>query len=87
MNDEQIAKCEGLLNEAEYKKALRALRNDEIPGIDGITLEFYRVFWERIKDLFTSYEEGELAISQRRAVISLLYKKGAHRTNLKTGAL
>ena len=68
-------------------RKLRALENNKSPGIDGITLEFYRVFWERIKDLFTRYEEGELAISQRRAVISLLYKKGAHRTNLKTGAL
>ena len=29
-----------------------------------------------------SYKEGELAISQRRAVISLLYKKG-DRINLK----
>ena len=49
LNDDQKAKYEVLLSEVKYKKALGALKNNKSPGIDGITVEFYRVFWEGSK--------------------------------------
>lgn len=53
------------------------------PGFDGLTAEFYKVFWELIgPDLYTVFIEcmdsGSLPLSCRRAVITLLPKKGDH---------
>ena len=84
---EQMEKCEGMLTEEEYQGALSTLKNNKSPGTDGLTVEFYRTFWEDVKTIFMnaiekSYNEGELSTSQRRAIITLLYKKG-DRTSLK----
>ncbi|CAM2096993.1 unnamed protein product [Caretta caretta] len=51
------------------------------PGMDGLTVEFYRVFWDVLgPDLVTvwakSLQSGVLPLSCRRAVLALLPKKG-----------
>ncbi|CAM4576146.1 unnamed protein product [Caretta caretta] len=51
------------------------------PGMDGLTVEFYRVFWDILgPDLVTvwaeSLQSGVLPLSCRRAVLTLLPKKG-----------
>ncbi|CAM4717424.1 unnamed protein product [Lepidochelys kempii] len=51
------------------------------PGMDGLTVEFYRVFWDILgPDLVTvwaeSLQSGVLPLSCRRAVLVLLPKKG-----------
>ncbi|CAM2120244.1 unnamed protein product [Caretta caretta] len=51
------------------------------PGMDGLTVEFYRVFWDLLgPDLVTvwpkSLQSGVLPLSCRRAVFALLPKKG-----------
>ncbi|CAM2104317.1 unnamed protein product [Caretta caretta] len=51
------------------------------PGIDGLTVEFYCVFWDVLgPDLVTiwaeSLQSGVLPLSYRRAVLALLPKKG-----------
>ena len=43
-------------------------------------MEFYRVFWEEIRDIFLqsineAYYLGELSPTQKRGILSLLYKK------------
>ena len=48
---------------------------------DGLSVEFYRVFWSEISDILVdSYREafnsGKLSNSQNLSVLSLLYKKG-----------
>ena len=50
-------------------------------GLDGLPLEFYRVFWTLLSKDFVqvAYEvlqSGSLAVSQHTGVIQLLYKKG-----------
>ena len=50
--------------------------NNKSPGNDGLTKEFYETFWEEIKRLLCnniakSYENGELGISERQAIIEL----------------
>ncbi|CAM2105660.1 unnamed protein product [Caretta caretta] len=50
-------------------------------GMDGLTVEFYRVFWDILgPDLATVWAEslqgGVLPLSCRRAVLALLLKKG-----------
>ncbi len=57
------------------------------PGDDGLPVEFYRCFWNTLKiPLINSYKhsfvEGILSQSQRRAILTLIYKK-VIKNNLK----
>ena len=50
------------------------------PGPDGLTLEFYCKFWSKVELLLInsyneSYHIGELYISPKKSLTSLLYKK------------
>ena len=54
--------------------------NDKAPGEDGFTVEFYTYFFELLgNDLIASFneahEKGELSISQRRGLITLIPKE------------
>ena len=56
------------------------LKSDKTPGVDGLTIEFYRKFWKNlcpalIKMYYDSYNNSLLPLSTRRGVISLLPKK------------
>ena len=79
--------CEGLITEEELQKAVRSMENNKSPGIDGLTTNFYKHFWPILSEKLTrvynhAFRTGALAVSQRRGVISLLFKKG-DRTQLK----
>ena len=59
----------------------RACRGRKAPGIDGLTVEFYKAFWDILAhDIIEVFNEslvsGSLPLSCRRAVITLLPKKG-----------
>ena len=63
----------------ECKSALKELNFDSSPGQDGLTPSFYLHFWEYIKtpffeSLMESIQEKRLSTTQRKALISLLYK-------------
>ena len=45
LNNEQKTNCEGMLNEFECASSLKAMKNNKSPGSDGITTEFYKIFW------------------------------------------
>ena len=58
------------------------MKNDKSPGNDGITKEFYELFWDDIKNLLSdpinnsfSFRSCELSTSQKQAVIKLIEKK------------
>ena len=56
------------------------MKLNKSPGLDGLTVEFYRNFWPYIKcivvKVFNScYKYQELTDSQKIGVISLIYKK------------
>ncbi|CAM4560726.1 unnamed protein product [Caretta caretta] len=66
---------------AEFSEALRHMPTNKSPGMDGLTMEFYRMFWDVLGlDLVTvwaeSLQSGVLPLSCRRAVLALLLKKG-----------
>lgn len=51
------------------------------PGIDGLQVEFFKAFWsvvgEDLLEVFNdSFTNGHLPLSCRRAVLTLLPKKG-----------
>ncbi|CAM2100967.1 unnamed protein product [Caretta caretta] len=66
---------------AEFSEALRRMPTNKSPGMDGLTVEFYRAFWDILgPDLVTvwaeSLQSGVLPLSCRRTVLALLPKKG-----------
>ena len=57
------------------------MENNKSPGLDGLSTNFYKHFWPIIGPDLTqiynyAYDHGQLSLSQRRGVISLLFKKG-----------
>ena len=65
----------------EIKRSLIKMNNNKSPGPDGISVEFYKLFWNTIsKDLhevfISGLEDHQLAYTQYLATIVLLYKKG-----------
>jgi len=69
------------LSVQELYTAMMSMENGKSPGIDGLPVEFYKTLWPVIgEDLLTvlndSLKTGLLPLSCRRAVITLLPKKG-----------
>ena len=53
---------------------------NQSPGLDGLTSNFYKHFWPMIGATLTTvynhaFEHGELSLTQRKGVITLLFKK------------
>ena len=44
--------CEGLITEVECISALKNMNNQKSPGSDGITVEFYKLFWNDVKEFY-----------------------------------
>ena len=84
--------CEGELTQTECYKALSAFENNKTPGNDGLSAEFYKVFWSEIGEVLInslnySYRCGELSTTQKQAAITLIEKKGKDRRRIKNGDL
>ena len=62
--------------------------NNETPGSDGFTIEFYHFFWNAIGPIMVdsfnyAFENGEMSISHKCDVISLIPKKDKDKKYLK----
>ena len=76
-----IKNCEAPITLTECTMALGELPLNKSPGSDGLSANFYRVFWDYLKDRFIKcvnevQKQGELSIEQRRGIITLLPKEG-----------
>ena len=85
-NDEKLL-CEGLITEEECKIALKTMENNKSPGSDGITCEFYKIFWNDVSKFFLdsinySYNIGTLNPLQKQSIVTLLPKKDKDLTKL-----
>ena len=72
-------KLEGGLDIAELDSIIPKLKNNKSPGWDGLSSEFYKTFWDEIKNiLFLSLQEsidsGYLSPSQRIGVLTIIPK-------------
>ena len=79
--------CEGRLTNAECFRVLHLFDCNKSPGNDGLTVEFYRAFWDVVGDLVvgclnSAYEYGQLSNSQKQAIITLLEKKDKDKRNI-----
>lgn len=87
LNDTDKQTCEGLLTESECTKALKDMKNNKSPGSDGITVEFYKMFWNVLKHHYInsinySFQNGSLTDLQKQSIITLLPKQNKDITKL-----
>ena len=79
LTDENKLFCEGLLTEVECSNALKQMQNNKSPGSDGLTTEFYKIFWNDLKTYLTkslnfSFMNGDLTDLQKQSIITILPK-------------
>ena len=87
LSDNDIRICDGKLTVDECYKSLQLFESNKSPGNDGLTVEFYRVFWHvlgsvMVDSLNYSYDYGELSNSQKEAIITLIEKKDKDKRHL-----
>ena len=68
------------LSDEEFLNSLKDLQNNKTPGDDSLTKEFYVCFWEEIHPIYSRViteiiRTGELSPSQKRGLITIVYKK------------
>ena len=76
--------CEIILSEKDILLVIKGMPNNKSPGNDGLTKEFYEVFWEDLKiALISSFEsafdKGELSNSQKHGIKTNRKKNKAKR--------
>ncbi|KAJ4933329.1 hypothetical protein JOQ06_030161, partial [Pogonophryne albipinna] len=81
VSEETNSLLEGPLTIQELQTALQGMQGRRAPGIDGLSVEFYKADWDVLShDLLDVFNEslasGSMPMSCRRAVITLLPKKG-----------
>ena len=74
LENDDILEMNNEITEEEIFTALNEMSKERSPGNDGLPSEFYKHFWEDIKDPYLeSISQGrlkqELSISQRQAII------------------
>ena len=88
LTEEQKILCEGNITLVELKEVLKNMKHDKSPGIDGIPVEFYKVFWNDLghflfRSLKSSFYTNELSITQKRGIITCIPKGNKPREFLK----
>ena len=86
ITDQQM--CEGKVSADECLKALNDFQNEKSPETDGFLAEFYNFFWKElhldmIKSFNFAFDTGNLSISQRRGIITLIPKPNKDTTSLE----
>ena len=86
LNEDDKTSCEAEISLPELSAALNSLNNSSAAGCDGLPALFYKVFWNKLKNIILeSFNEaiknGELSTSQKRGIITLLHK-GDNRKDL-----
>ena len=78
INAEQKKVLDEPLNLEELERAVFSMKKGVSPGLDGIPIKFYQVFWNKIKYMFYDYinEARKKGFSKTKntSVIKLLYK-------------
>jgi exonuclease III len=79
LSEQEAQECEGQVTEDEATGALKDMSNGSAPGSDGLTVEFYKFFWSKIKHCVVngyneSFTSGLLSYTQNQGVITLIHK-------------
>ena len=88
LSESEANVLEGHLTIDEISNALKSMKNQKCPGVDGFPAEFFKIFWGKLKyfvlrSLNFGYMSGQLSISLRQCIISCLPKGDKPRQFLK----
>jgi len=80
LSDNDKYMCDQEISCAEIEEAIKCLKYDKSPGLDGLRPEFYKEFYKdlmvHLKNLFEEiFVKGEMPTTMRQAVLSLIHKK------------
>ena len=64
------------------------MKNNKSLGSDGLTVEFYKMFWNTIKQFYVnsinySYENSHITALQKQGIITLIPKPNKEKTLLE----
>ena len=70
LNEKEKSFCDENLTLHECEEAVLNFKDNKSPGIDGIPNEFYKTFWNEIKNILYScllytFETGKMSLTQR----------------------
>ena len=79
---------EGLLTFKQASQTLNRMKNNRSPGSDGYGADFFKVFWNKIghfvvRSINYGYEKGELSVTQKEGIITVIPKENKPRHFLK----
>ena len=72
--------CDQPITLEELSASLKELPNNKTPGTDGLTTDFYKFFWSKIKkivydSIIYAFNNSILSVEQRRGILSIIPKK------------
>ena len=84
----QAMSLEGPVTLSELGNALKSMKSNKTPGIDGFPSEFFKVFWCKLKYLTLRafnlcYKKGILSVTLRQSIINCIPKGDKPRQYLK----
>ena len=70
LNEKEKSFRDEIITLRECEEAVLNLKDNKSPGIDGIPSEFYKTFWNEIKNILYScllytFETGKMSLTQR----------------------
>ena len=81
LSSNQVSSCEGQMTLDKMTFALKKMNSNKAPGPDGLTVEFYVKFWDRLgpylcRVLNACYRAGEMCESMKTSNRRVIFKKG-----------
>lgn len=88
LDPQSASHMEGKFKLEEISNALKKMKNNKSPGLDGFPAEFFKVFWNKLRIIVLrainySFDSKILPISLRRCIINCLPKGDKPRDNMK----
>ena len=89
LTPDEALNIEGPLTIKEIGSALKGMKHNKTPGIDGFAAKFYKMFWKKLNFFVLraynySFLKGSLPLSLRQTIINCLPKGNKQRDLLKT---
>ena len=87
LTEEEAQSLEGLITLEEATHALKEMKNGKSPGTDGMTAEFFKVFWRQlggfvVRSLNEGFHKKQMSITQREGIIICIPKGDKPREHL-----
>ena len=72
----------------DLEQAIKTMKNNKTPGEDGIPVDFYKVFWTELKDVFYQmllecFSQQELHKTARQGILNLIPKANKDSRHIK----